>query len=113
MADTDEVVLDESTPGDGPGGGSPDLVTNVEAQDAVHGALIELWAVLGKISIPIYQLLKMGRGAVIALDQALDEPIKIRANNHLIARGEIVIVEDRLGVCITESVAAEAARQHG
>ena len=57
--------------------------------------------------------LKMGRGAVIVLDRAPEDPIEIRANNHLIARGEIVIVEDRLGVCITESVAAEAARQHG
>ncbi len=113
MADTDELVLDESTPGEGPGGGSPDLGASVEAQDAVHGAPIEVWAVLGKVSIPIYQLLKMGRGAVIALARSLDDPIEIRANNHLIARGEIVIVEDRLGVCITENVAADAARQHG
>ena len=113
MADTDEVVLDESTPGDGPGGGSPDLGVSVEAQDAVHETLIEVWAVLGKVSIPIYQLLKMGRGAVIALDRSPNDPIDIRANNHLIARGDIVIVEDKIGVCITENVAADAARQHG
>ncbi len=113
MADTDEVVLDESTPGDAPGDGSPDLGASAEAQDAVHGALIEVWAVLGKVSIPIYQLLKMGRGAVIALDRSLDDPIEIRANNHLIARGDVVVVEDRMGVCITENVAADAARQHG
>ncbi len=113
MADTDEVVLDESTPGDGPGGGSPDLGASAEAQDAVHGTLIEVWAVLGKVSIPMYQLLKMGRGAVIALDRALDDSIEIRANNHLIGRGDIVIVEDRIGVCITENVAADAARQSG
>ena len=113
MADTDEVVLDESTPGDGPGGGSPDLGASAEAQDAIHETLIEVWAVLGKVSIPIYQLLKMGRGAVIALDRSLDDPIEIRANNHLIARGDVVVVEDRMGVCITENVAADAARQHG
>ncbi len=113
MADTDEVVLDESTPGDGPGGGSPDLGASAEGQDAVHGALIEVWAVLGKVSIPIYQFLKMGRGAVLALDRSRDDPIEIRANNHLIARGDIVIVEDKIGVCITENVAADAARQHG
>ncbi len=113
MADTDEAVLDESTPGDAPGDGSPDLGASAEAQDAVQETPIEVWAVLGKISLPIFQLLKMGRGAVIALDQALDEPIEIRANNHLIARGEIVIVEDKIGVRITESVTAEAARQHG
>ncbi len=113
MADTDEVVLDESTPGDAPGDGSPDLGASAEAQDAVQETLIEVWAILGKVSIPIDQLLKMGRGAVIALDRSPDDPIEFRANNHLIARGDIVIVEDRIGVCITENVTAEAARQHG
>ncbi len=113
MADTDELVLDESTPGDGPSGGSPDLGASAEAQDAVREILVEVWALLGKVSIPIYQLLKMGRGAVIALDRSPNDPIDIRANNHLIARGDIVIVEDKIGVCITENVAADAARQHG
>ncbi len=68
MADTDETALDGSTPSDAPSDGSPELSVNAEAQDAVHEALIEVWAVLGKVSIPIRQLLKMGRGAVIALD---------------------------------------------
>ena len=113
MADTDEVVLDESTPGDGPVGGSPDLGASAEAQDAVHEILVEVWALLGKVSIPIYQLLKMGRGAVIALDRSPNDPIDIRANNHLIARGDIVIVEDKIGVCITENVADDTARQSG
>ncbi len=113
MVDTDEEVLDESTPGDAPGGGSPDLGASAEAQDAVHETLIEVWAVLGKVSVPIYQLLKMGRGAVIALDRSLDDPIEIRANNHLIARGDVVVVVDRMGVCITENVAADTARQSG
>ncbi len=113
MSDTDEIVLDESTPGNAPGGGSPNLGAGAEAQDAVNEALIEVWAVLGKVSIPIYQLLKMGRGAVIALDRSLDDPIEIRANNHLIARGDVVVVEDRIGVCITENVAADTARQSG
>ena len=112
MADTDETALDGSTPRDAPSDGSPELSANTEAQHAVHEALIEVWAVLGKVSIPIRQLLKMGRGAVIALDRALDEPIEIRANNHLIARADVVIVEERVGVCITENVAADAARQN-
>ena len=112
MADTDEAVIDESTPGDAPRDGSPDLSAGAEAQDAVHEALIEVWAVLGKVSIPIRQLLKMGRGAVIALNRALDEPIEIRANNHLIARGDVVLVEEKVGVCITENVAADTARQN-
>ncbi len=118
MADTDEMALDESTLGETPGDSSPDSGAGAAAldavqPDAVQETPIELWAVLGKVSIPIYQILKMGRGAVIALDQSLDDPIDIRANNHLIARGDIVIVEDRIGVCITENVAADAARQDG
>ena len=113
MADAVETDLDDSTPGDAPSDGSPDFGDSTEAQDAVHEARIEVWAVLGKVSIPIRQLLKMGRGAVIALDRALDESIEIRANSHLIAHGEVVLVEDKVGVSITEKVAAEAARQNG
>ena len=110
MADTDEVDLDESTPGDAAGGGS--LGLGAKAQDAVYETIVEVWAVLGKTSMPIYQLLKMGRGAVIALDRSLDDTIEIRVNNRLIARGEIVVIEDRLGVSITEKVTAERARQN-
>ncbi len=112
MAPTDEAVLDDSTPGDAPSDGSPDFGVGAEARDAVHEALIEVWAVLGKIPIPIRQLLKIGRGAVIALDRGLDDPIEIRANNHLIARGDVVVVEEKLGVIITENVAADTARQN-
>ena len=113
MADTDEVVLDESTPGDGQDGGSPDLGASDSAQDAVYETIVEVWAILGTAPIPIYQLLKMGRGAVIELDRAVNDPIEIRVNNQLIARGEIVVVEDKIGVCITENVTAETARQRG
>jgi flagellar motor switch protein FliN/FliY len=112
MADTDEVVLDESTPGDAPDDGSPDLL-GTKAQDAVYETIVEVWAVLGKTSMPVYQLLKMGRGAVIELEQTINDPIEIRVNNRLIARGEIVVVEDNIGVCITENVTAETARQRG
>ncbi len=111
MADTDEVVLDESTPGDAPDDGSSDL--GAKAQDAVYETIVEVWAILGTTPILIYQLLKMGRGAVIELEQTISDPIQIRVNNRLIARGEIVVVDDRLGVCITENVTAETARQHG
>ncbi len=111
MADTDEVDLDESTPGDAAGGGS--LGLGAKARDAVYETIVEVWAILGTAPIPIYQLLKMGRGAVIELDRTVNDPIEIRVNNRLIAHGEIVVVEDRLGVCITENVTAETARQRG
>ncbi len=113
MADTDEVALDESTPGDAPDDGSSDLGASAEAQDAVYETIVEVWAILGTAPIPIFQLLKMGRGAVIELDRTVNDPIEIRVNNRLIARGEIVVVEDKIGVCITENVTAERARQRG
>ncbi len=111
MADTDEVVLDESTPEDGPGSDSPDL--DAKTQDAVHETVIELWAILGTTPIQIHNLLRMGRGAVIELEQTSPDPLEIRVNTRLIARGEIVVVDDRLGVCITENVTAETVRQRG
>ena len=113
MADADEVVLEEFTPADAPGDGSPDLGARAEVQDAVQEALIEIWAVLGKVSMPIYQILRLGRGAMIALDQAVHDPVEIRINNQLIARGDVVIVEERVGVIITECVSADGPRQIG
>ncbi len=65
---------------------------------------IELSVVLGCTNMPIRTLLKMGRGAVIDLDARHDEPVLIYANNELIARGEIVVVGDKIGVTITERV---------
>jgi flagellar motor switch protein FliN len=63
---------------------------------------VEISVVLGRSHMPIRQLLRMGRGAVIDLDAAHDEPVWIYANNELIARGEICLVGDRIGVTVTE-----------
>ncbi len=65
---------------------------------------IELSVVLGRTHMPIRTLLKMGRGAVIDLDAQHDDPVLIYANNELIARGEIVVIGDKIGVTITERV---------
>jgi len=59
---------------------------------------VELSVVLGRSAMPIQQFLRMGRGAVIPLDTEEDAPIWILANNHPIARGEIVIQGDRVTV---------------
>lgn len=65
---------------------------------------VEISAVLGRNQLPIRLLLKMGRGAVIDLDARHDDPVWIYANNELIARGEIVLVGDRIGIQVTERV---------
>lgn len=69
----------------------------------VHNVSVELSVILGRCTLPMHQLLKMGRGAVIPLGQGADEPLWILANNHPIARGEISIDGDRLTVVVTEA----------
>ncbi len=70
--------------------------------DAVYNVPVEVSAVLGRASMQVNQLLKLGRGAVIELDRRVGEPIDIFVNNRLVARGEVVITEDRLGITMTE-----------
>lgn len=65
---------------------------------------VEISVVIGRTHMAIRQLLKMGRGAVIDLDAHFDDPVWIYANNELIARGEIVLVGDRVGVSVTERI---------
>ncbi len=55
----------------------------------------------------VSQLLKLGRGAVVELDRKVGEAIDIYVNNRLVARGEVVLVDDRLGVTMTEIVKAD------
>jgi len=75
--------------------------------EAVYDVPVQVWAVLGKATMEVSQLLKLGRGAVVELDRKVGEPIDIYINNRLVARGEVVIVEDRLGITMTEIIKAE------
>ena len=73
---------------------------------AVTEVTVELSVVLGRSMMPIHQLLKMGRGAVIELDTTVNDPASIYAGDQLIARGEVMVVEDHIGITITETVSA-------
>jgi len=75
--------------------------------EAVYGIPVEVSAVLGKATMQVSSLLKLGRGAVIELDRKVGEAIDIYVNNRLVARGEVVVVEDRLGITMTEIIKAE------
>jgi len=68
---------------------------------------IEITVLLGRSLMPMQQLLRMGRGAVIQLDTQEDDQVWILANNHPIARGELVIEGDRISVNITRSAQVE------
>lgn len=68
---------------------------------------VNISAVLGKAHMSVAQLLKLGRGSVLELDRKVGEAIDIFVNNRLVARGEVVVVEDRLGVTMTEIIKTE------
>ena len=75
--------------------------------EAVYDVPVQVSAVLGKAAMEVSQLLKLGSGAVIELDRKVGEAIDIYVNNRLVARGEVVVVEDRLGVTMTEIIKTE------
>jgi flagellar motor switch protein FliN/FliY len=77
--------------------------------NSVNNVFVELSVVLGKTSLPIHQLLKMGRGAVIELGTKQDEEIWVLANNVPIARGEIIVQGEKVAVSITSTLSASEA----
>ena len=72
-------------------------VSQIEAVD------VEISVVLGRSVLPMSQLLRMGRGAVIPLDASENDEVWILANNHPVARGEIEIREDRIAITVTRA----------
>ena len=73
---------------------------NLTELDAVLDVSVDITAVLGTAIMPISQILKLGRGAVVELNRGVGEDIEIHANNRLVATGEVIVIEDRLGVNI-------------
>jgi len=92
----------QETAGDGGRGSSKEL-------DAVYDVPVQVSAVLGRAQMQVSQLLKLGRGAVVELDRKVGEAVDIYVNNRLVARGEVVVVEDRLGVTMTEIIKTDRA----
>ena len=82
---------------------SPSIVTR-PPREAIHDVSVEVSVVLGKAAMPIHQLLKMGRGAIIEFEATVEDDAWIYANNRLIARGEVVIVGDHIAVSITDTM---------
>lgn len=103
MAD-DDLKLDEF----GPEGGLPDVPQDEEktAGDLapVFDVPVSISAVLGRSTLSVAQLLQLGQGSVLELDRKVGEAIDIYVNNRLVARGEVVIVDERLGVTMTEII---------
>jgi flagellar motor switch protein FliN/FliY len=75
--------------------------------EAVFDVPVQVSAVLGRARMNVSQLLGLGPGAVLELDRRVGEAIDIYVNNRLVARGEVVLVEDKLGVTMTEIIKAD------
>ena len=75
--------------------------------EALFDVPVQVSAVLGRTRMPVGDLLKLGPGAVLELDRKVGEAIDIYVNNRLVARGEVVLVEDKLGVTMTEILNAD------
>jgi flagellar motor switch protein FliN/FliY len=75
--------------------------------EAVFDVPVQVSAVLGRAKMDVGDLLKLGPGTVLELDRKVGEAIDIYVNNRLVARGEVVLVEEKLGVTMTEVIKAE------
>jgi flagellar motor switch protein FliN/FliY len=67
----------------------------------VKAVNVEIQVVLGRSTLPMQQLLRMGRGAVIPLDASVNDEVWILANNHPVARGEIQINDEKISIAVT------------
>jgi len=113
MAASDDVDLPDLSHGEaetgkplltGPCSKEDDTKHNAQDLEAVFDVPVTVSAVLGKTAMEVSQLLKLGKGTIVELDRKVGEAIDIYVNDRLVARGEVVLVEDRLGVTMTEII---------
>ena len=105
MAENDDLELKDLGQGQDMMDEDDPLAARTAADlQAVFDIPVHVSAVLGKANMQVSQLLKLGRGAVVELDRKVGEAIDIYVNNRPVARGEVVVVEDRLGVTMTEII---------
>ncbi len=110
MATETNLPLNELTPeASGDAAAGEKSIRTAKDLEAVYDIPVQVSAVLGRATMQVSQLLKLGRGAVVELDRKVGEAIDIYVNNRLIARGEVVVVDERLGVTMTEIIKADRA----
>ncbi|AYO85930.1 flagellar motor switch protein FliN [Methylobacterium brachiatum] len=84
--------------------------------DSILRIPVLMQVVLGSATMPVANLMKLGRGAIVPLDHRVGEPVDVVVNGRVIARGEVVVVEDdnsRFGVSLTEIVGPATADSNG
>ena len=80
------------------------MADSEEAEDAINDAVVEVIALLGATTMTVSQILKLGRGSVIELDARVGDEARLLVRDNLIARGEVMVVDDKIGLTITEMV---------
>ena len=100
----DSISFEEMLAPDRPDGPEVHMERNAADLEAVFDVPVTVSAVLGKSGMDVSQLLKLGRGTIIELDRQVGEAVEIFINERLVARGEIVLVDNKLGVTMTEII---------
>lgn len=101
----EEAIFTQATPRQGAAERSDDGFANPRSLDTILRIPVVLQVVLGSASMPVANLMKLGRGAIVPLDHRVGEPVDVVVNGRVIARGEVVVVDDdnsRFGVSLTE-----------
>ena len=98
------ISFEEMMPGDKPEGPEAHVERNAADLEAVFDVPVRISVVLGRTKMPVSELLRLDTGTVIELDRQVGEAVEIFVNDRLVARGEIVLVENKLGVTMTEII---------
>ncbi len=99
-----DLSLPEFPEGQGPAAPADEEPKTAGDLAPVFDVPVHISAVLGKTHVDVSTLLQLDRGSVLELDRKVGEAIDIYVNNRLVARGEVVVVDDRLGVTMTEII---------
>jgi flagellar motor switch protein FliN len=99
-----DMKLDEFTPEAPQDQGAQPIERSAAELAPVFDVPVNIQAVLGRSNMEVAALLRLARGSVIELDRKVGEAIDIYVNNRLVARGEVVVVDERLGVTMTEII---------
>ena len=109
MSDTENVdwqeLEEQSSPADATADADGQKVES--SLEAIYDVPVRVSAVLGKTNLQVSKLLQLGPGAVLELDRKVGEAVDIFVNNRLVARGEVVLVEEKLGITMTEIIKIE------
>jgi flagellar motor switch protein FliN len=105
--DPNDLAFDAMNSGAALDRSGPIAIKQAADLEQVFDVPVTVSAVLGASRMPVGDLLRLAPGAVLELDRKVGEAIDIFVNDRLVARGEVVVVEDRLGVTMTEIIKAD------